>query len=221
MAQVESRRGVHTQSMNNSLRRAARFAAASVLFLAALPASAQLEKIEGIERSPFGTFSGGWSGALGGAMLQPSGPLTAYAFPSMRGQFVPYNEAAAAAPDFAVLHRLAPIAVVLESSGLTPDEFKKLSPEAQARKVAAALPTAGKLVAGNAEQVATRARALKEGEDEDWIIFEMHGLLLDHRGYMDERDQTALHNAFIDLVLRRNRRLAGEAQTMANNLVSP
>ena len=98
--------------MSYFLRRA-RFAAASALCLA-LPAAAQAaERIGETVSSPFGTFQAGWSGALGGAMLKPSGLLVKYAFSPMIGH---YN---VAAPDETTLHRLAPVAVALELKGVT------------------------------------------------------------------------------------------------------
>ena len=182
--------------MNHSLRSAARFAAVSALCLA-LPAAAQTERAAEIVGSPFGPFHSGWSAALSGAMLQPSGPLNAYAFPPS----VSYDEKAAFAPDEAVLHRLAPVAVALERGGVAPSEFARLSPLEQAAKVKAILPESNKLVAEFAEKILA----------DDAAGHKRHDLFRSYYTYLDEGALAAAIGAYDDALAIRHRRIAEEA----------
>ena len=188
----------------------------SALCLAALPAAAQMERIGETVNSPFGAFRGGWAGALSGPLLMPSGALHAFAFPSWHGE----TPEAAAAPDDAVLRRLAPVAAALERSGVAPDEFKKLSPEAQAAKVAAILPESVKLVAEEAGRRVRRVDRLR-GEKviaavDDALMTDIEDLLENYRGYLhlDEQTRSLGVGAFKFLLGRRDQRLVDRAQAV-------
>jgi hypothetical protein len=190
-------------------RRRARFAALAVLCLS-LPAAARAQRAVETVSSPFGTFQGGWAGALGGAMLKPSGALNLYAFPSPL-----YNETAASAPDAIVLRRLAPVVVALERNRVTPDDFMKLSAGDQTKKIKALLPESYQLVAGYADKLRERADAVKNGEESGPLFGEMLGFLLDYPNYMDESTRTNLRSSFQTL---RMKRVMVEAQAAAKNL---
>ena len=179
-----------------------RFAAVSVLFLS-LPAAAQMQAGKSGETlsSPLGEFRRDWSAALGGAMLQPSGPLHLYAFPLS----VSYNAAAAMAPDEEVLHRLAPFAVALERSSVSPEEFKRLSAEERTARVMAILPESNKLVIAYADGIMERVRVLKEDEKGDAIIGELKDVLKNYPGHFNEKAKDPFWFAYVHLESRRRR----------------
>ena len=163
--------------------------------------------------SPFGAFHVGWSAVLGGAMLQPSGPLNAYAFHTT----ISYNETTAASPDEAVLHRLAPVAVALERNGVNPNEFAQLSLAERAAKVEEILPESAGLVAGYLEQIRARAGALKPDEKEDALSAEILDVP-NYLRYIDEKGAVTYRGIYETIRSHRARRIIDESESAAKSL---
>jgi hypothetical protein len=210
--------------MKNFYRRAVRFSALSALCVA-LPAAAQvgMGRIAEVETSPFGTFPGAWSGALGDA-LKPSGPLNSYAYPLTDNGKPSYDETTAAAPDLAVLHRLAPVIVALKQSGVTPDEFKKLSPEEQAQKIQEILPESGKLVGAYAKRIVKSLDVVDSEAEDHPVDAELADLIKNYSAYADNMDQAG-QNAFsaanVARFSQRDQRIVNRARDEAESLNHP